>query len=394
MKKIRYLFLILILSSCNQYVGTIDPDYIPKNEVTKIFSNIKNDTYNLDIEFSNIIYPKVNTVTNIKSFKINKILDTDKKSVVNFLNNKIFLSKGKSIYVFDIIDEKNNFNYELKLKKDEYVTFFFEFRDNIYLTTNHTSIFMLDGKNISLIKDYSLYSNSIPIITDETLIIFSVFGDIYEVNLNDSSIFKKANFNPNPGTKIKSQFFEDNSNIYYLFNTGTLITFNKIDYEIEENYILEDLNILSSLGFFREITSAPFNYNDHLYFLDRSGKIAVFNPITLSLHWEYDIGENIVYYLFSDNGNLFILSNNDIYVISNDGIIINTYNHNKELPILIFNINENLYLVSEDGITSINLNKKSEEKFYKNKFTANLDIYYQGQTIYLKDGKSLFKLSE
>ena len=59
------------MSSCNQYVGTIDPDYIPKNEVTKIFSNIKNDTYNLDIEFSNIIYPKVNTVTNIKSFKIN-----------------------------------------------------------------------------------------------------------------------------------------------------------------------------------------------------------------------------------------------------------------------------------------------------------------------------------
>ena len=148
------------------------------------------------------------------------------------------------------------------------------------------------------------------------------------------------------------------------------------------------------MGFFREITSAPFNYNDHLYFLDRSGKIAVFNPITLSLHWEYDIGENIVYYLFSDNGNLFILSNNDIYVISNDGIIINTYTHNKELPILIFNINENLYLVSEDGITSINLNKKSEEKFYKNKFTANLDIYYQGQTIYLKDGKNLFKLSE
>ena len=153
MKKIRYLFLIIILSSCNQYVGSIDPDYIPKNEVTKIFSNIKNDTYNLDIEFSNIIYPKVNTIKNIKSFKINKILDTDKKSVVNFFNNKIFLSKGKSIYVFDIIDEKNNFNYELKLKKDEYVTFFFEFRDNIYLTTNHTSIFMLDGKNISLIRD-------------------------------------------------------------------------------------------------------------------------------------------------------------------------------------------------------------------------------------------------
>ena len=45
-------------------------------------------------------------------------------------------------------------------------------------------------------------------------------------------------------------------------------------------------------------------------------------------------------------------------------------------------------------IYSINLNKKSEEEFYKNKFTANLDIYYQDQTIYLKDGKNLFKLSE
>ncbi len=74
MKKIRYLFLIIILTSCNQYVGTIDPDYIPKNEVTKIFSNIKNDNQNLYIEFGNIIYPKVNTVTNIKSFKINKYL--------------------------------------------------------------------------------------------------------------------------------------------------------------------------------------------------------------------------------------------------------------------------------------------------------------------------------
>ena len=40
MKKIKFLIFLLVLSSCNQYLGTVDPDYTPTNEVTEIFSDL------------------------------------------------------------------------------------------------------------------------------------------------------------------------------------------------------------------------------------------------------------------------------------------------------------------------------------------------------------------
>ena len=44
MKKIKFLILF-ILTSCNQYLGTVDPDYTPSNEVTEIFSNAVSYTH-------------------------------------------------------------------------------------------------------------------------------------------------------------------------------------------------------------------------------------------------------------------------------------------------------------------------------------------------------------
>ena len=51
MKKIKFLIFLLALSSCNQYLGTVDPDYIPKNEATEIFSDLKNNNYISEVEF-------------------------------------------------------------------------------------------------------------------------------------------------------------------------------------------------------------------------------------------------------------------------------------------------------------------------------------------------------
>ena len=39
MKIIKFLIFLIYLSSCNKYVGSVDPDYIPTNEVSEIFSN-------------------------------------------------------------------------------------------------------------------------------------------------------------------------------------------------------------------------------------------------------------------------------------------------------------------------------------------------------------------
>ena len=395
MKKIKFLILFIALTSCNQYLGTVDPDYTPSNEVTEIFSNAQNDTYNSKVDFGNIIYPReINPALSINNLKLDKIMNTDRNSVFNFLYDKIILSKDKKIYVIDNKNESNNFEYELNLSKDEKIIHFFGYRDEIYLLTNRSKISVIDDQNIVDIGNYGVFTNTTPIVLNETLIIFSVFGDIYEINLDDKSISKKDYFNSKPGISIKSNIFEDQTKLYYLFNSGTLLAFDKNNYDYLNNYILEDLNILSSIGVFNELLDSSFSYKDYLYLIDRTGKISVFNPVSSDILWELDVNQSILSYLFSNDGYLILMTFDKILIISDQGNIINSYTHNKKSPILIFSIKGNIHLISEEGISKLNIFDKSEESFYKNKFTSNLDIYYQDQNIYLKDDKSLFKLSE
>ena len=395
MKKIKFLILFIALTSCNQYLGTVDPDYTPSNEVTQIFSNAQNDTYNSKVDFGNIIYPReINPALGINNLKLDKIMNTDRNSVVNFLYDKIILSKDKKIYVIDNKNESNNFEYELNLSKDEKIIHFFGYRDKIYLLTNRSKISVIIDQNIVDIGNYGIFTNTTPIVLDETLIILSVFGDIYEINLDDKSISKKDYFNSKPGISIKSNIFEDQTKLYYLFNSGTLLSFDKNNYDYLNNYILEDLNILSSIGVFNELLDSSFSYKDYLYFIDRNGKISVFNPVSSDILWELDANQSILSYLFSNDGYLILMTFDKILIISDQGNIINSYTHNKKSPILIFSIKGNIHLISEEGISKLNIYDKSEESFYKNKFTSNLDIYYLDQNIYLKDDKSLFKLSE
>ena len=395
MKKIKFLILFIALTSCNQYLGTVDPDYTPSNEVTEIFSNAQNDTYDSKVDFGNIIYPReINPALSINNLKLDKIMNTDRNSVFNFLYDKIILSKDKKIYVIDNKNENNNFEYELNLSKDEKIIHFFGYRDEIYLLTNRSKISVIDDQNIVDIGNYGVFTNTTPIVLNETLIIFSVFGDIYEINLDDKSISKKDYFNSKPGISIKSNIFEDQTKLYYLFNSGTLLSFDKNNYDYLNNYILEDLNILSSIGVFNELLDSSFSYKDYLYLIDRTGKISVFNPVSSDILWELDVNQSILSYLFSNDGYLILMTFDKILIISDQGNIINSYTHNKKSPILIFSIKGNIHLISEEGISKLNIFDKSEESFYKNKFTSNLDIYYQDQNIYLKDDKSLFKLSE
>ncbi len=394
MKKIKFLILFIILTSCNQYLGTVDPDYTPTNEVTEIFSNVQNDTNTSEVKFGDIIFPDfINPSLSINNLKIDKIINTDKNSVATLINDKLFLSKDKNIYVIDI-NSDNIFEYKLNLNKDEKIIHFFSHIDDVYLFTNRSQIFVINGQIVEEVADYGVFTNITPIILDDFIMIFSVFGDIYEIKLLDNSITKIDNLNSKSGISIKSNIFEDQKNKYYLYNTGTLVTLAKNNYEHYNNYILEDLNILSSLGVYNDLLDSPFSYNEYLYLLDRSGKIAVYNPVLSDILWELDINETIVSYLFSKDGYLILMTFDKILIISNQGNIINSYTHNKKSPISIFSIKGNIHLISEEGISKLNIYDKSEESFYKNKFTSNLDIYYLDQNIYLKDDKSLFKLSE
>ena len=135
MKKIKFLLLFLALSSCNQYLGTVDPDYTPKNEVTEILSDLDKNNLRLNVEFGDIIFPKaVNPSLNINTLEIEKITNINKNSIVNFLNEKTVVSQDKSVFLFD----KNNqdkLEYKFNLTKDEKTISIFEFsesdRDNL-----------------------------------------------------------------------------------------------------------------------------------------------------------------------------------------------------------------------------------------------------------------------
>ena len=394
MKKIKFLIFLLALSSCNQYLGTVDPDYTPTNEITEIFSDIDKNKLITEVEFGDIIFPKaVNPSFNVNTLEIGKIIDLNKDSIINFLNEKIIVSKDKNIYLIDK-NNQNKFEYELNLSNDEKTISIFEFNEDIHILTNRSRIFVINSKNISELVDYNIFINTAPIVLDKNLILLNVFGEIFDVKLEDFSISKKGNFILKPGISIESNLFEDKTNSYYLFNAGTLLTFDKNNFDYYKNYILEDLNILTSLDEFNELVDSPFSHNDYLYFLDRSGKISLYNPISSDIFWELDINDTILSYLFSNDGYLILMTPNKILIISDNGNIINSYSHNKESPITIFNIQKNIYLISDQGISKLNLKDKREDIFIKNKFTYNLEIFFHDQNIYLKDDKSLFKLSE
>ena len=394
MKKIKFLIFLLALSSCNQYLGTVDPDYTPTNEVTEIFTDLDKNNLRLDVEFGDIIFPKAdNPSLNINTLEIEKITNINKNSIVNFLNEKTIVSQDKSVFLFD----KNNqdkLEYKLNLSKDEKTISIFEFNEDIHLITNRSRLFVINSQNILELADYDIFINTAPIVLDKNLLLFNVFGEIYDVNLDDYSISKKDNFTLKPGISIKSNIYQDSTYSYHLFNSGTLLTFDKNNFDYYDNYILEDLNILTSLDEFNELVDSPFSHNENLYFLDRSGKIAVYNPISSDIFWELDTNDTILSYLFSNDGYLILMTLNKILFISDKGNIIYSYLHNKELPISIFNIQENIYLISDQGISKLNLIDKRDDIIHKHKFTNNLEIFFEDQIIYLKDNKSLFKLSE
>ena len=83
MKKIKFLIFLLALSSCNKYLGTVDPDYSPTNNVTEIFSDIDKNKLRSEVEFGDIIFPKaVNPSLYINTLEIEKIININKNSKI------------------------------------------------------------------------------------------------------------------------------------------------------------------------------------------------------------------------------------------------------------------------------------------------------------------------
>jgi hypothetical protein len=396
MRIIKFLCFLFLLSSCDKYLGVVEPDYNPTDELKDIFTNNLNKSNQTEIsEIKKIIYPSDNFFVNdINSIKIKKIISLEESSPIYFEKDNVYFTKKDKLIIFNLIKSKEILQINLNLDKDENIIKIFEYSNKKFILSNKSRLFLLNDDEINLIANFDQFITDKTIYHDEKLLIFSVFGDLYEINLIEYSSNLKGNFPVKHGVNISSKNYKYKNQISHLFNSGTLIFLNLKNYNVEDNYYFEDLNILSSLRYFSEFVDAPFSHNDHLYFIDNSGLISVFNPLKSEFLWEVDINSNIKDFNFSEDGNLLLLTNNNVLIIDNFGNLITTLEHSNETPLKLVSEKDKILIIAKKGIDILDLKLGSRVNFFKNKFEGAVEYIHFNSKSYIKDNKNLYKLSE
>jgi hypothetical protein len=396
MRLIKLFFFLFLLSSCNKYLGVIEPDYSPSRGVTELFSSNTNIVdLKEDINFGTTKYPYSKSFNeNVNFLKLQKIANINENTKVYSNNDNIFYSKKNLLIKINKSDKKNKVEYKIVLNKDERIIHIYENNDLIYLLTNKSKLFKLEDESLKLEFDFEIYINSNALLLEEKMIIFSVFGDVLEIDLSTYEINNKGKFSPLYGLSFISSSYLFNEYRSYLFNSGTLIFLRKSDNQLELNYYLEDLNILTSMNIYEDFIDTPFEFDNYLYFIEKKGFLSAFNPITSEILWEIDINSSIKDYSFSDKGYLALLTSNKIFIIDEKGIIIFDLLHEIEDPISFLISSNEISIFNSDGINIFDINSKKKINFIKSKFNSQLEIINFKSDIFINDTKSLYQISE
>jgi hypothetical protein len=394
MKIVKLIGFLLLLSSCNQYLGTVEPDYIPKNEVEEVFLN-KTLALESNDEFKigKVFYPDNKKIDLNKPFEIKKIANIDKKSQFLILENEIYYNKKNDLFSINKTDFKENNSYEIEINKDEEIILISSLNSDLYILTNKGKVFKSTQNGFEIILDLQIFLSQNTISQSSKIITFSVFGEIIEINLENNTFDITGNFIVNHGITNSSNTYPYNNSNVILYNSGTLIFLKQTDNIPETNYYLEDLNILSQVGIFEEFIDTPFNIDNFFYFIEKKGLISIFNPLTSEILWETDISSPIIDYFTDEEKNLFILTFNKIYIFSSQGYLQKEINHSQENPFNFWTDGENLYLANQDGISMINFNGELINSI-KQKFVDFLKLFKSNNQYYFVDSKNLYTLSE
>ena len=92
MRLIKIFFFLFLLSSCNKYLGVVEPDYSPSKGVNEIFSsNVNLVELKEDINFGITKYPYSKSFKkNVNFLKLKKIANINEKTKVYSNNDNIF----------------------------------------------------------------------------------------------------------------------------------------------------------------------------------------------------------------------------------------------------------------------------------------------------------------
>jgi hypothetical protein len=396
MRIIKLLCLFFLLSSCNKYLGVVKLDYVPKSELDDVFLNNINESKQTEIlKIKKIIYPLDNfQIVDISKIELKKLISLEENSAIYFENDSVYFTKNQNLIIHDLNKSKEILKIKLNLDKDEKIIEIFQYSNEKFILTNKSKLFLFMDDEIVLVANFDRFINDEIIIKNEKLLIFSVFGDLYEINLIDYTSIFKGKFSINHGINFSAKNYNYKNQISHLFNSGTLLFLSLDDYNIETNYFLEDLNILSSLGYFEDFIDAPFSYNNYLYFIDRSGLISVFNPLKTEFLWEVNINTPIKDFNFSEDGNLLLLTNNDVFIFDSIGKLIKTLEHSNDNPLKLFSERDKIFIFNEKGIDVLDLKSGTRITFFKNKFEGDIEYINFNSNFFIKDSKELYKLSE
>lgn len=394
MKIVKLICFLLFLSSCNKYLGTIEPDYIPKNDVKEVFLN---KTLSLDssaeLSIGEVLYPNNKKFNLENSLVFQKVTSIDKKSKFLIKEDQIYYNKKNDLHMISKNDLKNKHVAEIEVDKDEDIILIHSFEKNLYILTNKGKVFKFFQNRFELISDLKVFLNENTITYSSKIISFSVFGEVIEIDLKNNTFVSNGNFEINHGINFSSSVYPYNNSKVVLYNSGTLIFLSQLDNSPETNYYIEDLNILSQLDKFNEFIDTPFNIEGFFYFIEKKGQISVFNPVTSEILWETDISSSIIDYFLDEDKNLFVLTFNKIYIFSSKGDLQKEITHNKKDPFNFWINNKNFYLVNKDGLSIINLNGEVIH-LIKQKFFDFLKIFENNNQHYFVDSRYLYTVSE
>ena len=121
MRIIKVLCFLFLLSSCDKYLGVVEPDYNPTDELKDIFTNNLNKSNQTKIsEIKKIIHPSDNFfVSDINSIEIKKIVSLEESSSIYFEKDNVYFTKKDKLIIFNLTESKEilqiNLNYFFRL---------------------------------------------------------------------------------------------------------------------------------------------------------------------------------------------------------------------------------------------------------------------------------------
>ena len=282
----------------------------------------------------------------------------------------------------------------MALDKDEKIIQIIKTSSNLFILTDKTKLFLVEGNKSSLKGNFNTYINKEIIIEGNKLITFSVFGEIFEIDLLTFTSILKDKFVPSHGIMSNSNNYEYKNLISHLYNSGTIIFINRSNLKLENNFFIEDLNILSTVGYFKQFIDAPFEHQNYLYFIEKSGLISVFDPITSNILWEVDLGMPIRDFNFTEDGKLILLSNKELIIFDALGELIFNFKHTNAHPLKVVSYKNKILILSKEGLDIIDFNFKLKKNFIKNKFHGDIEVINSSDNIFIKDKKNLYQISE